>query len=306
MSYYTDKTNEEQKASASTFSMKDAMQNALSRAKDNKENQSGDANSSLTSKGPSRSKETRQRTKQNPDIFVGVSRKKTVDAECGEVNEPLRRTATVPLAASSGDIRRKSKYSKRARMLNPSICAPSSSQNARDRGQIMLNAPPKNGNAKMTGSSSEHRGFDESFKKLRKLQDENADLSRPIDRHKRKKKAITRKHGFDGLCKGLMSDDLYMRYEETMKEWRGLDCNDINFANNKKRVLRQILDIFVECCNEDIRTGHMSKFRNLSCGFDKRLTNRGDKVIYRDLMLNHVPQLQGYLNNLRAQQKERC
>ena len=78
--------------------------------------------------------------------------------------------------------------------------------------------------------------------KERTLRREN-NLSRPIDRHKRKKKAITRKHGFDGLCKGLMSEELYLRYEECMKEWKGLDRNDINFGSNKKAVLQKMLNI---------------------------------------------------------------
>merc|ERR1712113_1227672 len=116
------------------------------------------------------------------------------------------------------------------------------------------------------------------------------------------RKAITRKHGFDGLCKGLMSAELYVRFEESLKKWRGLDCNDANWESNKKRALKELLDIFLEATEDDIRAGHLSKFRNLSSGFDKRLTNRQDKLVYHDLILK-APLLEGYLKKLSDQRK---
>ena len=312
--YYLDKTSGETTAepveSAPTFSMKDAMQNALARRqnkertlhRENKENLSGHSNGTRdqAQTGRPRPKQMGRRTKVDPNTFVGAPRVMT-SATVREADHGLNaphRSGRVPISASSGGIQRKPRYSKRARMLNPSSVSVSSASSP----QITLQAPPKQ-MARRTKSAADHSGFDDSFKKLRRLQDADADLSRPVDRHKRKQKAITRKGGFDAVAKGLMAPDLYSRYDGRMKEWKGLDRNDINFASNKKRVLQSILNIFVECSIADIEAGHLSKFRNLSSGFDKRLTNRGDRKVYHEIILQCTA-LSPYLKKLRAQRKE--
>ena len=147
--------------------------------------------------------------------------------------------------------------------------------------------------------------MDDSFIKLRKLQDKNADITKAYNKHKRKKKGITKNNGYDGICKTFMNDQQYGLLQKYIKEWKGLDATDINYPTNKKKILQNIFDLFVSICRNDINEGHMSNFRSLTGGFQKNyLTNNQDKRTFHKLLLE-CTEMKDHLQQIRAQQQSK-
>ena len=213
------------------------------------------------------SKPRGRKPKQNPNIFIGGQR------------------ASNKITLSHGNINRKNKYSKRIRMLN--------NNNNNNNNNNINNKKDKNNVL-----------FDDSFVKLRKLQDKNANISEPLNRHKRKIKNVTKNNGYNGLCMALLTSDEYQELQKYISFWKKLDKNDINFVSNKKKILLNILNIFINSCRQDIKHGHFSNFRSLSRGFDKTiLTKNEDRGIYQKLLLD-APELTEHFQKIRTQQQQ--
>eukprot|EP01083_Nonionella_stella_P047931 128355_1 len=141
-----------------------------------------------------------------------------------------------------------------------------------------------------------HHSLDDSFVKLRKLQNKNADVSVPQNKHKRKKKTVTKSNGFDGLCRSLMRSEDFRKLHRSLKEWKGVK-NDAEMTQNKKRILNSIVNIFLETCRDDIKEGHLTKFRSISKAFNNRLTKQQDKKIYHQIIRN-TDQIKPHLQTL--------
>ena len=190
------------------------------------------------------------------------------------------------ISSGSGDIQRSNRnYSKRAKTL---------SQKQFVDKEIVLSMPSKE-NLK----PAKHHSLDDTFVKLRKLQDQNADVSQPLNRHKRKKMNVTRNKGFEGLCKALMSDGHFEELKICLKEWKGIGANA-----DRKEKLKKITDVLFKSCGNDIRNGHVSKFRSMAKALNKMLTKKGDQKIYHNL-IQSADIMKEHLDKIRQRQKSR-